>query len=223
MSFTAEQVKYWHKDEHRQRRDPRHPIIEAYVGRKLDCIQRYVPDIASVLDVGAGNGYFSEHWQRRATTTAIDYSAVILENNPVADKRVMDARKLEFPDGTFDLSFCHALLHHIDTSDRATVIREMARVSREYIAIIEPNSLNPMMMCFGVLKKEEHALLRFTKKYLRDLVAGCGLEIVYARSWGLLTPNRMPIPRFLLPLMNIFERPIPFGITNIVIAKKKRS
>lgn len=219
-TFTEEQAVYWHEEKHRKRRDPSNPVIRAYVERKIDFVLRSIGSVATVLDVGAGNGYFSAYWGKRAAVTAVDYSPVILEGNPVVDKRVMDARQMTFPDGMFDLSFCHALLHHIDHSDQVTVIREMARVSTGYVAIIEPNVLNPIMGPFALLKKEEHGALRFTRRYLQQLVEQAGLHIIASCSWGLLTPNRMPIPIRLLPLMAVLERPILFGVCNIVIARR---
>lgn len=219
-TFNEQQVAYWNEDKHRKRRDPESPVIRAYTGRKIDYVLKHVLPVKTVLDVGAGNGYFSAHWAKRAKTTAIDYSAVIIDGNPVEDKQVMDARKMTFADNTFDLSFCHALLHHIDRADQVKVVREMARVSKGYVAIIEPNVLNPIMGPFALLKKEEHEALRFTRGHVERLAKAAGLHIVKSCSWGFLTPNRMPMPKSLLPHAEKLERPLPFGVCNIIIARR---
>ena len=175
-AFTEKQIKYWHKDRHRRRRDPRHPVIRAYVEPKIRILRRFVQaPPQSILDVGAGNGYFTHYLVPGLPTTAVDYSSVILEANPAKNKKVMDARALTFPDNSFDLTFCHALLHHIDTGERLQVIREMTRVSKKHVVIIEPNRNNPFMAAFGLLKKEEWGLLRFSLRYLRDLAEKEGL------------------------------------------------
>lgn len=221
-TFTRQQEQYWHAKKQLDRRCPDHPVIRAYAEPKIAfiCQNISLPPGASILDIGAGNGYFSFYWNKRGDVLATDYSDVMLQQNPVRKKQVMDARSLAFPDNSFDMVFCHALLHHIERGDRAQVMREMARVSKKYVAIIEPNILNPIIAAFSTLKSEEHGALVFTPRYVRSLMANAGLRIVDARTWGLLTPNRMPFSKSLLPFFQTFERPLPFGVTNIVIGEK---
>ena len=224
LTFVQTQRKYWLRQQHRYRRSPKHPVVEAYVLPKINYIfnQLRFDCLPSIIDVGAGNGFFSFWWGKVGDITAIDYSEVLIKNNPVKNKYVMDARSLDFPDDSFDLSFCSALLHHIDRDDRAIVIREMARVSRKYVAIIEPNRNNPLMALFGMLKREERGSLSFSLRYCKRLLEEAGLHILNATSWGLLTPNRMPLAKMLLPLCSVFERPLPLGMNNIVLAEKPK-
>lgn len=222
-SFEHEQAQYWHESEHLGRRDPRHRIIRTYVEGKLKFIRDHIglPSSPEILDVGAGNGYFSYYWDKLGRTVATDYSEVMLRKNPVADKRVMDARKLEFPDNSFDITFCHALLHHIDRNDRVKVLKEMARVSRRSVAFIEPNGRNPLVAAFSIVKKEERGGLDFSYQYCRRIAEEAGLKIVKSCTWGALTPNRMPFSGALLPFFRTLERPLPLGVTNVVIAGKE--
>lgn len=222
-SFDELQFSYWQKSIHKKRRIPSNPIIKVYVEPKLDYVSKFIPlnKDTKVLDVGAGNGYFSYYFDKVADVTAVDFSEVILGQNPVQKKYVMDARDLKFPDQSFDLVFCHALLHHIDKSERSRVINEMRRVSKRNVVIIEPNRNNPLMALFGLLKKEERGTMDFSMSHLVDLFKSANLEIIKASSFGLLTPNRMPIPKLLLPLeMRLFERPLWNGISNILIARR---
>ncbi|MBU0766639.1 class I SAM-dependent methyltransferase [Patescibacteria group bacterium] len=220
--FTQKQKEYWHDDQHKKRRTPMHPVIRTYVEPKVAHILQHtnLQDDAAILDVGAGNGYFSYWFDQKGNATAVDYSDVILEGNPIEKKEVMDARKLKFPDNSFDLVFCHAVLHHIDRDDRSKVIEEMKRVSKKYVAFIEPNRNNPLVAAFSILKKEEHGGLNFSKSYCKKLMKDAGLKIVDVHTWGALTPNRMPLSGLLLPLFKLFERTMPFGVTNVVIAEK---
>jgi len=223
MSFHEEQKRYWDSKTHLKRRDPTHPVIRAYVEKKL-ALLRSVTDLkepVSSMDVGAGNGYFSYYLNEWGNCLATDYSEVMLVNNPVPDKRVVDARTMEIADNTFDLTFCHAVLHHIDRNDRLDVVKEMARTSKKYVMIIEPNRYNPIMAGFSILKKEEHGGLDFSLSYVKKLATDAGLTIVKACSWGALTPNRMPFSSVLLPMFQVFERPLLLGVTNIVIAEKR--
>ncbi|MFH0770617.1 MAG: class I SAM-dependent methyltransferase [Candidatus Peregrinibacteria bacterium] len=224
-SFDIRQRQYWQHDKHRRRRDPADPVIRAYTGRKIAYMKNamHMPEHPSILDVGAGNGYFSYWLQTLGDVTAVDYSDVILANNPVEKKMVMDARSLTFPDGSFDLSFCHAVLHHIRREDRPAVLKEMTRVSRQYVVIIEPNRWNPVIAAFSTLKREERGGLDFSLSACRRLVLQAGLRVLAATTWGFLTPNRMPLSSVLLPLFLSLERPLPFGVSTIVIAEKTES
>lgn len=222
QTFTEQQQMYWNDDVQRKRRDPRGHIIAAYTQPKVRYVLEKIslPAEATILDVGAGNGYFSHEWNQHRPTTAVDYSPVILEKNPIERKIVMDARSMTFPDATFDLVFCHALLHHVDAHDRLQVVREMARVSKRYVVYIEPNILNPIIAGFSALKREEHGALCFTPQYVRSLAIAANLRTIASCSWGLLTPNRMPFATLLSPLFRLFERPFPLGVTTIVVAEK---
>ena len=218
-TFTEEQKSYWSNKLHLKRRTPNHPIVALYAKKKLEFIQKHVDLGSSALDVGAGNGYLTQHMNNIIPTTAVDYSETMLTYNPVPNKQVMDARKLEYPDNAFDTVFCHALLHHIDPEDQVTVVKEMGRVAKKNVIIIEPNRNNPIMFAFGIVKKEERCSLKFSCTYTRGLAEKAGLSVIFAHSYGLLTPNRMPIPKCCLPFFKLFERPVPFGVTNIIIAK----
>lgn len=223
--FDALQWQYWKHRKQLRRRDPTDAVIRTYTEEKIAYVKSvmHLPEHPTMLDVGAGNGYFSYWLQGLGEVTAIDYSDVILKNNPAKKKMVMDARSLTFRDDSFDLAFCHAVLHHIHRDDRPKVLREMARVSRKYVVIVEPNRWNPLIAAFSLLKKEEHGGLDFSHTTCKRMVTEAGLRVLSATTWGLLTPNRMPFSTFLLPLFRIFERPLPFGISTIVIAEKTGS
>jgi len=220
--FQTRQEEYWKSAVQLSRKDPRNPVIRAYVSPKIAHIRKRMdlPERPAILDVGAGNGYFSYWWDKAGDVTAVDYSDVILANNPVEKKIVADARSLPFPDNTFDIAFCHAVLHHIERRDRVQVLREMGRVSKRYVACIEPNRNNPLVSLFSIVKREEHGGLVFSNGYVRGIAESAGLRLIDSYTFGALTPNRMPFSKLLLPVFRLLERPLPFGVTNIVVAEK---
>lgn len=59
------------------------------------------------------------------------------------DFKVMDAHNLEFPDGTFDIVFGEAILHHLNFG---TAVRELYRVLKPdgEIVFVEPLARNPV-------------------------------------------------------------------------------
>jgi SAM-dependent methyltransferase len=104
--------------------------------KALDGRLRSFPD---GLELGAGTGYFSLNLLQagvisQATCTDISAGMVeVLERNAReleldVDARVADAEDLPFEDGSFDLVFGHAVLHHLPDLDRAW--REIHRVLR---------------------------------------------------------------------------------------------
>jgi ubiquinone/menaquinone biosynthesis C-methylase UbiE len=111
----------------------------------VDAIRRLAgsrPGI-QVVDVGTGRAdmpiAFAElGWQ----VTALDSNPDVLvvarretRGHPRIDVVAGDARRLPFPDEAFDVAHCSLLLHHLGPGEAATVLHEMARVSRLGIVV----------------------------------------------------------------------------------------
>jgi len=218
-SFTHDQKKFW--EQPKKRREPTHPVIQEFAVRKTDYIKKVIRnnqnyDIKSILDVGAGSGFFSYYFEKEFDTTALDFSQSMLEINPCQKKILGDAENLPFKDNSFDIVFCSNLLHHLENPQKA--VNEMKRVSKKYIVLSEPNRNNLLMLLFGLLKKEERALLRFSIKHLNQLIQNSNLQIIDSSSQGIILPNKTPL--FLLPYLKRFNGKFPLAFFNIVIAQK---
>ncbi|MFH1610426.1 MAG: class I SAM-dependent methyltransferase [Patescibacteria group bacterium] len=213
------QKQYWERKTLEKRRTPVNKVIRSYVLPKIKEIRKQVDinENTTLLDVGAGSGAFSFWFDKICKTTAIDYSSHMTKLNPIKNKLCMDAQKMTFIDNNFDIVFCHAFLHHIDNIQ--AVLKEMKRVSKKYIVIMEPNRNNPAVFLFSLIVKEERLALKFSLKYLKEQIKKADLEIISAYPYGLMTPNKCPA--FLLPILKLFNRRFFLGITNIAIAKKK--
>lgn len=212
------QKEYWERISLRKRRSPNHPVIQAYVRpriKEIDKVVKLRSDL-TLLDVGCGNGFFLYYFDSLCQATGVDYSEQMIKINPVKKVRLMDAQDLKFENNSFDLVFCHALLHHVELPEK--VIREMARVSKRYVVIMEPNRNNPLMFLFGLLMKEERKSLLFSLSYLCKMAKRNGLHIIDGFSYGMIVPNRTP--GFLLPWLRVFDRRFLLGITNVFVAEK---
>ncbi len=200
------------------RRGPDHPVIRAYVAPKIEWIRKRVPlgSQSRLLDVGCGNGFFTRPFSAICDTVGVDFSRKMLERNPCPSKLLMDAGHLSFQDMAFDAVFCHALLHHVEDMD--AVLREMRRVSRKYVVILEPNRANPLMALFSALVPEERKALKFSARYLKGRLEQNGLKVTAHCAYGLLVPNKAPA--FLLPVLELFNFPQPWGMTHILIAER---
>lgn len=212
------QKEYWERNKLEQRRAPGHPVIKEYVLSKIQRIKKKIPldHHTTLLDVGCGNGFFTYYWQEICQAIGVDFSGKMLLLNPVNKKAQMDANQLAFKDNSFDIVFCHALLHHV--ADINQVVNEMTRVSKKYIVILEPNRANPLMFLFSFLVKEERQALKFSRKYLKRILTNHALQVLDVFSLGLIVPNKTP--RFLLPLLKLLHFKQPWGMTTFIIASK---
>jgi len=112
---------------------------EAYRFEKLHYLPRLV-DFAGfagqrLLDVGCGLGNDLSRFARGgARVTGVDLSARAIElaranfaqRGLTGEFRVMDGEALEFPDASFDVVYCHTVLHFTPHPDR--MVREVHRV-----------------------------------------------------------------------------------------------
>lgn len=200
-----------------ERRAPDHPAVLAFARPKLDLVLRALPAGSSrprtMLEVGAGNGFFSHTFSKEFELTALDFSQNMLDKNPLpAERKVLgDGEPLPFEENTFDVVLCGSLLHHLERPIDA--VREMTRVARRFVVLIEPNSVNPMMFLFGLLKKAERGTLKFTRGYVRRLGLRAGLELRALHTHGMILPNKTP--PVALPLLTSLDRPYPLGFYHI--------
>ncbi len=105
----------------------------------------------SVLDVGAGSGEllrvaanFIRKLKRKATLTGLELNprsvqSLLEESKDFAEINAVrgDALNLPFDDNSFDYSFCSLFTHHFPDQQVVEILREMRRVSRRGIFILD--------------------------------------------------------------------------------------
>ena len=116
------------------------------------------------------------------------------------------------------MSFAANLFHHVAHPQK--VLKEMCRVSKKYVVIIEPNLLHLPMLLFLLIMKKERGGLRLTKRYIYSLAKKCNLRLIKFISTGLIYQNLTPA--FLLRLLKFFDRQFVFGVYNLIIFEKER-
>ncbi len=217
LGLATDQESHWQRTSYR---GPADPIFLAYAEPKLELIQRIIDlEGKSVLDVGCGPGNFTRLLARRAArVVGCDSSDRMLSRRAeAAGVEILraDARRLPFPDSSFDVVFAANLLHHLD--DPAAALAQMRRVAREAVALIEPNALNPVMFGFSLLVPAERGGLRSTSGYLERLLRGAGLRVKRIWTTGMISQNHTP--GFLLPLLRRFDFDFPLGEYHVLVAE----
>jgi ubiquinone/menaquinone biosynthesis C-methylase UbiE len=102
-------------------------IIRSRIGDHLGS-----PTEGRVLEVACGPGAFSDLFPPDRYT-GIDLNPRYIrfaKKNFTGDFHVQDARKLDFPEGSFDQVLVYGLLHHLNDEDVSAVLTSLTRVLR---------------------------------------------------------------------------------------------
>jgi len=211
-----EQKIYW--ENIKQRRNPFHPVVKSFAQPKVRLISEIIqtPKSSTLLEVGCGNGYFTVYLNEKWDVTGLDQSNKMLSMNPHKKLVQGTVDNLQFDDRSFDIVFSANLLHHIEKP--LSAVQEMARVSKRFLVLIEPNRNNPLMFLFSRIKKVEREATKFSLKYLISLIDQTGLYPVFSCTHGSVVPNMTP--QILLPFLNPLNYKIPMGFYLLAIAEK---
>ena len=217
MNTRKIQLNYW--ENQKDRRSPTHEVIENFARPKVDFTLKNtaLDNNAKVLDVGCGNGYFTYYFNQKVKTIGLDFSMNMLKANPCKNLILANANALPFKDNSFDIVFEANLLHHLD--DPKKTVMEMKRVSLNYVIFLEPNNFNPLNLLFSLINSAEKKVLKFSRKYMQNMVTDAQLKLIELSTFGTIVPNKTP--SILVKLLSKFDLlKNPFGFYNFIISKK---
>lgn len=214
------QAKYW--DQNGRSFD--HPIVTFFAKQRLKYVKKYIDlsKISSAFDVGCGDGFATHYFAKYIKNIkGGDISEAMLAHNPIPRKnlQVIDAENMPIKSETYDLVYTWEVLHHVP--DPAKAVSEMARISKDYVLIFEPNRNHIMQFIFGLIVKEERGTIRSSRKYLKKICEEAGLEIVKAEHVGKFPPNKTPFWLFKIAKKLPFKSTILTGISVVIVARKK--
>jgi ubiquinone/menaquinone biosynthesis C-methylase UbiE len=139
--YTADEYALWQKEMgfiHRvfgERRALRNSLVAD--------IRRCGSSPVSVLDVGAGSGDLLRHVRNSIDKSnllvgiEIDRKAAAsIKGDKILAVRA-DAAKLPFSEHSFDYTFCTLMLHHLNDEAAIGLLREMDRVTRRRIFVVD--------------------------------------------------------------------------------------
>jgi SAM-dependent methyltransferase len=205
---------------------------------------------AEILNIGCGTGLVSQKFSNFGAVTSLDYSNDALGfcvMNNLEDLVQADGPDLPLRDDSFDFCLALDVLEHI--KDDGQTLREIARALKPGAgAVITVPAFQWMwsrMDDFGHLR-------RYTRKQLKDLIEGAGLQVSLISYYNFLLfplallqrgvervrPSRMTAGEFLPRLPGFINEifyfifrlekhllgvlPLPFGFSVIAVVKKNR-
>jgi ubiquinone/menaquinone biosynthesis C-methylase UbiE len=147
----------------------------------------------TLLDLGCGAGESSVYFALKgARCTATDYSPGMVDklrklaaaNHVQIEALTMDATKIDFPTGTFDVVYAANLLHHL--ADPKTALREMHRILKPggKACFWDPLCHNPVINVYrriaaDVRTEDENPLDINITKFVKSLFS----ETVFDTFW----------------------------------------
>lgn len=207
-------------------------VVEHYLKKRVAFIRQHVPP-GPTLDVGCGTGVLARRladlgYQMHGVDPSRGMLAHLQQARPDIPAIVGDGAALPFEDGTFALTYCIAVMHHV--ADNAAVrktLTEMARVTRPggRVLVWDHNPLNPYWRFLMKRVPQDTGAERLipTAELLAGLRAGGAEPLVVTRSG--FVPDLVP-PR-LLGSMAAVERVVEATIGlnllcahNVVLAAK---
>jgi SAM-dependent methyltransferase len=139
----------------------------------------------SLLDMGCGRGYFLEHLRRRgyADLFGVDPSAGLVSAALFDGVRAGSFEGNDFPDRSIDtVMVCHTL-HHIPDPWPVFAIKEMKRIARKAVVVVEINNTNlPTLLLCALQHKVEINAFRYNRARVVKLLRLAGIEPVYSKD-----------------------------------------
>lgn len=199
---------------------------------KTEEIIRMMGNIKSVIDIGSGDGTYTDELKQRLPEiefTGFDPADVAIE---AARKRYPNCRffvgnildPATFPNRKFDLAIFRGVIHHLPTQSDAI---KYAGLLSNKVLIIEPNGNNPILK--WIEKNSEyhiqHEEQSFSTTFLKNICTGNGFQVKHLSYIGFVP---FFFPTFPAKVIHFFQpllEKIPllgkyFGAQTVILAKK---
>jgi SAM-dependent methyltransferase len=187
----------WSKEAWRQREGDRE--------RARLAAEWFPGDVCSVLDVGCGNGVYTDLPEPNRFKVGLDMSRAALQNLR-APRLLADASRLPFDDGSFDAILSMEMLEHLPEDVYQGVLSELKRVARKYILITVPYNERlkyNTVICpsCGKIFHPYHHLRQYQVKDIKTLF---GSEVQLTRFTSLVPVRREALP-FLWNMIRVYQ------------------
>lgn len=194
------------------------------VERMLEVCRRELGPSSSLafLDVGCGTGVAEPHLHPHAArVVGADISGKMVQaarqRCPEAEFVHHELAGLPFEDGSFDVTFCFCVLHHVPPDQRGAFVSEMHRVTRPggLLFTFEHNPLNPVTRHIVNRCPFDHDAVLLWKQEACRLFTRARTHLVESKYY-LFFPGPL---KFLRPLEKALGW-LPLGGQYYVVARK---
>lgn len=208
-------------------------VMEHYIGKRVAFIREHVPAGSRILDVGCGTGVLAERLLHEGyDVTGADPFAAMLERMKARDPRLKtvhaQGQNLPFEDGTFDFTYCIAVMHHVaDPKDVRDTLVEMCRVTKPggHVLVWDHNPRNPYWpILMKRVPQDTGAERLIPEQEILDGLAAGGATPVEVKPLGMMPDFT---PSFLTGAVAGLERVIEktpvlnrFCAHNVILARK---
>ena len=135
----------------------------------------------SLLDFGCGKGYFLNYLDQLGYKNLLGVEPCEpLRKNKLFNNIVNGSyEKNSFEDNSFDIVFtCHTL-HHLSNKHPFYAIKEMLRISKKYVVLVEINNSNlPMIFRSLLYFSEEENAFRYNLQKVQSILASAKCRVV---------------------------------------------
>ncbi len=185
-------------------------VHEHYLAKRVAFIEAHTTP-GPTLDVGCGTGKFTERVRDAGyEVTGLDYSQGMLDVmarvRPGIPGVAASSTEIPFPDDTFTLTYCIAVMHHVADRDAVhKTLMEMVRVTKPggRILIWDHNPRNPYWpILMRRVPQDTGAERLIPEKEVLDGLTDGGARIAMSKPLGFI-PDFMPKP--LMPIGRIAE------------------
>ncbi len=154
-----------------------------------------IPERASVLDIGCGDGAIAGVIAQLRPDISIQGVEFLVRPECKIECRAFDGASLPFPDGSFDVCLFVDVLHH--TPDPAILLREAARVSRSFVLLkdhLDENIFDDVTLRFmdWVGNRPHGVVLTYnyqSRRQWAEYFSRCGLAVT---TWTTRVPLYPP-------------------------------
>jgi SAM-dependent methyltransferase len=186
-------------------------VVEHYLAKRLAFIREHTRP-GPTLDVGCGTGILAARVAASGyPTTGLDFSRgmlrVMTQRRPDLGAVAGSGTHLPFPDDTFALTYCVAVMHHVaDPVAVRQTLTEMARVTRPggHVLIWDHNPRNPYWpLLMKRVPQDTGAERLIPEREIVDGLAAGGARPLLSQPLGFVPDFA---PRRLLPAVAALER-----------------
>ncbi len=215
--------QYWEtvKQAGEIKRNATHPVVAFFASQRIEYVKKFInfDHIKNALDVGCGTGFSAVHFPSHIELVGLDFSLRNLRIAPLQTKIQASANFLPFSSNSFDLVYGWDFLHHLESPEKSVL--EMARVTKKYLILFEPNGDNPIQFLYALSNKNEKGTLKFNKNKLLELLNIVKFRLIKCDTVGWTFAGASPT--FSLQLIKHLPFSHRMGISNVLICEKSLS